>query len=269
MLLLLLSFANLRAQGDCTYDVGYAYSPSVRISAIHFVGDFTLIALEADGGKLGFPVFLQNHGSNPAMLLKTFNAEFPLLDSKGIESYPRVTAVPPGVKKRFLLYFERLPPNVTQFDIVEPAKPVYQGFNFDEVRLSRRKQTDASCRFFDKADFHAYFECCQMNDLEGFYTFSKILNPTKKKEVQTDTAALVFEDGLLRFYNLDGQFLNVEWNADSQSLVFRSKFLKSPALRLTKKDHVYGIHHYKIQRKCRKIEGLDVKRISILFTKLE
>lgn len=255
-----------KAQEHCTYETGFAHCPDFSIVAIHFVGDFTLLAIEADGGISGFPVFLKSVENQPALELVTWKERFPLLDAKGIGFYPQVTAVPPGSKKRFLFYFNRLPDEVTSFDLVELHKPLSEGFNFDEIRLFRRQKEEASCRFFAREDFEAHFECCKTNHKEGFYVLEvKQDSEGSERILYRDTIALVQEDGILRFYRLNGHFHYLEWNFAKQKLVFRDKFYRVPPHSTTENDGIVEVKNIRLNKRFQSLTGWGSSKLNLAF----
>jgi hypothetical protein len=173
-------------------------------------------------------------------------------------------------KKRFLLYFDRLPAEVTTFDLIEPEVPLESGFNFEEIRIIRRKSAEASCRFFLDQDFIDYFSGDKMDIHEGFWALTlnwKARNG--KTSTFRDTVAFVYEDGLLRFYDRKGFFQNLEWKPEENLIRFRFGFLNLPFRPLVQRKEGFELQSYKLNGKNRRKSGLKYKEVSIFFQKLE
>lgn len=259
----------LSAQEECTYEVGYSYNRNVSLVGLHFVGEYTLLALEVDGGKSGFPIFLHPRETPRALELITWQDTFPLLDAKGIAFYPLMTNVMPGEKKRFLLYFERLPDEVTAFNLIEPGVPLESGFNFDEVRLMRRKSPEASCRFFRTEDFRAYFSKAEKHADEGFWLLNREWGRNKGSgSPSPDTVALVWEDGLLRVYDLKGIYQQLEWSPE-KGIRLRFGFQHLPFRKIERKEKAIRVENYQIKGRFRRELEIKEKTLDVFLKKLE
>lgn len=138
--------------------------------------------------------------------IKTANKELPLLKAEGIPFSPKQLTVKKGEVHRIKLYFPALPKNVTVFDLVEKNVPKEKSMNIYGIRMSRSDQRNASIRFYEKEDFAQYFEQNQgpFQKFEGFWSVEGNLNSKKQAKSIQDTIAVVYEDGYLKAYDLEG-----------------------------------------------------------------
>ena len=190
-------------------------------------------------------IYLYPPGDPKSIVLHTFEKDYELRDAIGIPYFPDVLEVDAGDTATFSLFYDKLPEDITEIDIIERVEPFSDGFSFFNVKLSREPDKFKSLRFRNVEGFKSYFLSNKRKQaMEGFWEVEKELMTVFKKkkwkpilEKRKDTVAVVFEDNLLRAYYLDGSDYKIEFKAMGDYLSLNSDLFAEDSIILTREPN--------------------------------
>ena len=229
------------------------YNTDVWIEKVVIGNGKTEVKMQIKPVETDIEIFLYPPFSEQSIILRTFEKTYQLLDADSIPFYPEKIAVLLNETKSFSLFYDELPEDVTEIDIIERVEPFNSGFSFFNVRLTREKEKKKSLRFFNRLDFSNYFKNkSNLHPLEGFWKIEKEIitsfKKTKKQPQETkhsEMVAVVKEDGLLRAYYLDGEEYNIALKELDYYFILTSDMIKTTILVEVAKDRkkmkVFGL----------------------------
>ncbi len=164
-------------------------------------------------------IYLFSPGDPRSIIIRTYQKDYELKDATGIPYFPDMLEVNAGDTAVFSMFFDALPAEITEIDVIERVEPFSDGFSFFNVKLSREKDQVKSLRFRRKSDFeNSFAQKRKKQAFEGFWLVEKeeLIQFKRKKwppveEQSRDTVAFVHEENLLRAYYLNGLEYGIEF----------------------------------------------------------
>jgi hypothetical protein len=214
------------------------YNTDVWIEKIIIGNGRTEVKMQIKPDESDIEIFLYPPQSEQSVILRTFEKSYQLLSADSIPFYPEKATVLLDETKSFSLFYEEIPENVTEVDVIERVEPFDSGFSFFNVKLSKEKEKKISLRFNDYSDFKAYFEKkSQLHPMEGFWEIEKeVITSFKKKKKQpiedksNESVAVVKEDGLLRAYYSNGEECDIAIKELDNYFVLHSEMIEASIL---------------------------------------
>lgn len=229
---LVLVFNGLGLLAQKKYCEGYITPGEKKIAEIHldriiFMQDRVAVFMHYTSIETGMGVRVEPPWSGTPVILKTHDKVYKLIGAKDIEYTPNFTEVENGATHHFQLYFQPMPNDVTNFDIIETGIYPNNSFNFYGVKITRCHDQQTSIRFVQKMDFDNYFvdNNAKEDAYEGYWLVSKKIAEMQKNDQfkfigggGVDTVAVVKEDGKYRAYFLDGVAYGAEFKEQKGKL---------------------------------------------------
>lgn len=214
------------------------YNTDVWIEKIIIGNGKTEVKMQIKPDESDIEIFLYPPQSEQSVILRTFEKTYELLSADSIPFYPEKLTVLLNETKTFSLFYDEIPENVTEVDVIERVEPFDSGFSFFNVKLSKEKEKKISLRFSDISDFKNYFENkSQLHPMEGFWEIEKeVITSFKKKkkrpfeEKSNESLAIVKEDGLLRAYYLNGEEYDIAFKELDKYFVLHSEMIEASIL---------------------------------------
>ena len=214
------------------------YNTDIWIEKVIVGNGTTKVEMQIKPVYSDIEIYLYPPQSEQSIILRTFEKTYELISADSIPFYPNKTLVRLNETKTFCLFYNEIPDNITEIDIIERVEPFDSGFSFFNVKLTREADKKMSLRFRDQSDFKTYFENNpKLHQLEGFWEIEKEVitsfkkkkkRPTKQK--RKDEVAIVKEDGLLRVYYLNGEEYNIAIKELDHYFVLNSALVESSKL---------------------------------------
>ena len=214
IVIFLVTLCSVKAQSIEAFVVSQnKYNKDVWIDKIAFGNGHTEVKMKIKPLESDIEMYLYPPQSEQSIILRTYEKTYQLLGADSIPFYPQKAVVLLNETKSFSLFYDQIPEDVTEVDVIERVEPFDSGFSFFNVKLSKEKDKKVSLRFSDKSDFESYFKNKKdLHQLEGLWEIEKeIITSFKKNRKQPvenkskESLAVVLEDGLLRAYNLNGE----------------------------------------------------------------
>jgi hypothetical protein len=215
------------------------YNTDVWIEKVIIGNGTTEVIMQIEPEESDIEIFLFPPQSEQSIILRTFEKTYQLLSADNIPYYPEKVTVLLNETKTFSLFYEEIPENVTEVDVIERVEPFDSGFSFFNVKLSKEKGKKQSLRFSNRLDFQSYFDKNKksLHPLEGFWEIEEeTITSFKKKKKQPlelkskNSVAVVKEDGLLRVYYLNGEEYNIALKELDNYFVLHSEMIETSIL---------------------------------------
>ena len=134
----------------------------------------TEVKMQIKPNESDIEIYLYPPESEQSVILRTFEKTYQLLSADSIPFYPDKAIVLLNETKSFSLFYNEIPENVTEVDVIERVEPFESGFSFFNVKLSKEKEKKKSLRFGKTSDFKNYFKNnVQLHPMEGFWEIEK------------------------------------------------------------------------------------------------
>ena len=251
------------------------YNTDVWIEKIIIGSGRTEVKMQIKPNESDIEIYLYPPESEQSVILRTFEKTYRLLSADSIPFYPDKATVLLNETKSFSLFYNEIPENVTEVDVIERVEPFESGFSFFNVKLSKEKEKKKSLRFSETSDFKKYFKNnTQLHPMEGFWEVEKeIITSYKKKKKQpteeksNESVAVVKEDGFLRAYYMDGEECDLAIKELDNYFVLHSKMIEASILLEISADQkeikLFGLIDktilYPIKKERRKVDDVILR----------